>query len=349
MVQLQFDFNLVETKQPEQATEQAKKLKYIDRLRKSAESCLKQSENINTEVSGNWTYRRQNFADSAQRKKERLIKNATILNRIADMWSLNNCPAILQGIRTAGDLEAYYPAAVENNDGWYAQEYPKILSKALRVGLKSQDDNKIFKNAISELSEIKYTPEQIRDLQLKEELKKVHSMNIPGFFPTPDEVIDKMIDYACLDDEHFILEPSAGIGNILDRIKERGFKCTMEVVEQQWTLYQILKLKGYKGVCNSIFENNILERRYNRILMNPPFEKGQDIDHVLHCFNTYLAEGGRLISVMSASVLINNTKKFKDFRDFVEEQNGQYIELGQAFKESFNSTKVSTVLLILNK
>lgn len=60
--------------------------KIINRLRKSAQSLLNQSEKINTEVSGNWTHRRQSFADNARRKKDNLIKNATALNRLADLW-----------------------------------------------------------------------------------------------------------------------------------------------------------------------------------------------------------------------------------------------------------------------
>ncbi len=144
MVQLTFNFgDIINASNLEpQIKEQIQKhsyipiperLKYINQLRKSAESLLKQSENINTEISGNWTHRRQSFADSAQRKKDKLIKTATTLNRIADLWDDDNCPAILQGIRSAGDLEAHYPRAIENNDGWYKDEYPKILKKSILV------------------------------------------------------------------------------------------------------------------------------------------------------------------------------------------------------------------------
>lgn len=42
---------------------------YQEKLRKNAESLLAKAEKVNTEVSGNWTYRRQKFADVAQKRK----------------------------------------------------------------------------------------------------------------------------------------------------------------------------------------------------------------------------------------------------------------------------------------
>lgn len=327
------------------------KQKIIDKLRKNAESLIKRAEGINTEVSGNWTYRRQNFADSAYRKKTNLQKQATALNRLADLWEIDSCPEILKNVRGATDFEAYYPRPVEREDGWYKDEYPALLKRAQKHGLTCKEDSVLFRNEIAKLSEIVLTPEQEKAIKLKEALAKVHTYNIQGFFPTPDEVIDKMFDYADLKDSHFVLEPSAGIGSIIDRIIEHGFKCQIDAVEQQISLYEILCLKGYTASCADIIEDVELERseQFDRIIMNPPFEKGQDIDHVLHCYKNFLKEGGKLVSVMSAGVLSNSTKKYKDFREFVAQHGGEFIQLGQAFKTAFNSTGVSTIILILDK
>ena len=87
--------------------------KIIDKLRKSAQSLFNQSEKINTDVHGNWTHRRQSFADNARHKKDNLIKNATALNRLADLWENNECPEILKEVRSANDFDAYYPSPID--------------------------------------------------------------------------------------------------------------------------------------------------------------------------------------------------------------------------------------------
>lgn len=333
---------------PKKYFKQPDNSKIISSLRKSAESCIKQAEKINTEVSGNWTYRRQRFADNAQKKKDGLLKNATALNRLADLWETNDCPEILKGIRSVSDFDAYYPRQIEKDDEWFKEEHPKLLKKALKVGLKMQSDNEPFKEAIKQLQEIVLTPEQEQQIKLKEALKEVHKMNIPGFFPTPDDVIDKMIEYACIEDGTRILEPSAGIGNICDIISKRYPTCELTCCEQQYSLSAILKLKGYNVVSNDIFDM-VKIYEFNRILMNPPFEKGQDVDHVMHCFKKFLKYDGILVSIMSAGVLSNTNSKYVEFREFVAQNGGEFIQLGQAFKNAFNSTGTSVIILKLTK
>jgi protein-L-isoaspartate O-methyltransferase len=325
--------------------------KIIETLRKGAQSCINQSEKINTEVSGNWTHRRQRFADSAQHKKDSLIRRATALNRLAMLWETDDCPEILKGIRSPNDFETYYPKPPDDDcpiGGWYREEYPAKLKKALKIGLKGLDDNQIFKNAIQRLSEIVLTPEQQKERDLQEMLKKVHAMNIPGFFPTPDELIDQMIELAELDPSHSILEPSAGMGNILDRIKEHGHKGEMHAVERMHSLHEILLNKGYTSFCDDIMEL-VPGRIYDRIIMNPPFEKAQDIDHVTHCFNNFLKEGGILVSIMSAGTQTNTTKKHETFRELVDEH-GYFVSVSPgAFKNAFNSTGISVCIVVLKK
>ena len=92
---------------------------------------------------------------------------------------------------------------------------------------------------------------------------------------------------------------------------------------------------------------NINGNGYDYVIMNPPFEKKQDIDHVTHLFNNALARHGRLVSVMSAGVMHNSDKKTVAFREFVND-NGYFQELpAGSFKES--GTGINTVLCILDK
>ena len=331
--------------------------KIIASLRKSAESLNKQADKINTDVSGNWTYRRQKFADSANSKKDKLIKNAVALNRLADLWEVDKCPPILKGIRSANDFDAHYPAPLTDDipvgEG-YREVYPKELKKAEKMGLTCSEHNALFKEAIKELSVIHLTPEQEKQKKLDAALVEVRKMNIPGFFPTPDDVIERMLHLAYFAEKRgmMVLEPSAGIGNIADKIVEHDPTAILSLVERQHSLAEILTLKGYNSCsCADILEDPGLERdcQYDRILMNPPFEKGQDIEHVTHCFNNFLRPGGILVSVMSAGVMTNTTKKYQEFRELVAHNHGEFENNGQAFKDAFNSTGVNTVILKLIK
>ena len=80
--------------------------------------------------------------------------------------------------------------------------------------------------------------------------------------------------------------------------------------------------------------------------MNPPFENQKDIDHVNHAFSL-LKDGGKLISIMSASVKFRKNKKTKEFRELIDE-NGFIIDLPEkSFKDS--GTLVHTIMVVLNK
>ena len=88
------------------------------------------------------------------------------------------------------------------------------------------------------------------------------------------------------------------------------------------------------------------------VLMNPPFARSQDIDHVLHAFK-FLKPGGKLIAVMAPGWRFHDTKKAKAFRDFVEE-NGEQRDRGGTnygylpegtFKASGTNIKTTWVLL----
>ncbi len=52
--------------------------------------------------------------------------------------------------------------------------------------------------------------------------------------------------------------------------------------------------------------------------MNPPFENGQEIDHVRHAFSL-LAPGGRLVSVMSEGPFFRSDSKAIAFRAWLDE------------------------------
>ena len=162
-----------------------------------------------------------------------------------------------------------------------------------------------------------------------------------GYFPTPPPVVNELLSHADLDEGMKILEPSAGQGHILDFLKGYDVTCCELFHANQ----VILKEKGYEITCENFLEFEGFDY-FDRVIMNPPFELQQDIDHVNHAF-LMLKEGGKLISIMSNSIRFRNNKKSKKFRELVE-KNGYFVELPiNSFKES--GTSVHTVLVVLNK
>ena len=161
------------------------------------------------------------------------------------------------------------------------------------------------------------------------------------YFPTPANIVQLMLDYAALETDMKILEPSAGQGSILDFLSGYDVTCCELYSENQ----MILEKKGFNIAAANLLDFKEFER-YDRIIMNPPFKNQKDIDHVNHAY-LMLKEGGKLISIMSNSITFRNNKKSKEFRELVE-KNGYFVELPtDSFKES--GTSVRTVLVVLNK
>jgi predicted RNA methylase len=143
---------------------------------------------------------------------------------------------------------------------------------------------------------------------------------------------------------HTVLEPSAGCGNIGDALLPL-VGAGLDVIEINYSLQEILKLKGHNLVGSDFLE---CQRRYDRICMNPPFERGQDIDHVRHAYRL-LNPGGRLVSVMSEGTFFRRDRKATDFRTWLygRDMDGINIDAG-AFKES-GTNVAARVILINNK
>lgn len=187
--------------------------------------------------------------------------------------------------------------------------------------------------------------EKIRELEMQ-----VLSMKIPGFFPTPPELIERLIELADLDEDDSILEPSAGKGDILDAIRKKfeGVELDLSAIEIYSPLREILELKGYELIAGDFLQYNTGEK-FNKIIMNPPFEDGQDIDHVTHALSL-LTPGGRVVSVMGEGVFFRSFKKDQVFRDLLKEKNAYISEpIKDAFKKGFKSTGVNVRIVAINE
>lgn len=172
------------------------------------------------------------------------------------------------------------------------------------------------------------------------------------FFETPPAVANLMIDRAVIFGDqvsnmnNLVLEPSAGQGAIADMIRAYIPISRIHVIEVEPSNRAVLKEKGYKLVGKDFMKYRKKKPLYDRILMNPPFSRQQDIDHVLHAWK-FLKPGGVLVAVMSGGTDFRSNKKALAFQTLINEH-GHIEPLPQgSFEES--GTGVNTVLVTLEK
>ncbi len=185
---------------------------------------------------------------------------------------------------------------------------------------------------------------------VKEMERALVGCKIPGFFPTPRALIDEMLLEAEIQDEHEVLEPSAGKGDICDAIAEQHPEAQLDCMELHSSLRAILAAKGHNVVAQD-FTCNDQAKMYDRILANPPFENGQDIDHVQTMY-LMLKPGGRLVAIMGAGAFTCSTKHCSEFQQWFEQVNGTSRENPEGSfttNETFRHTGVNTRLVVINK
>lgn len=175
-----------------------------------------------------------------------------------------------------------------------------------------------------------------------------------GFFETPEEVAYRMIQL--INVWGLVLEPSAGLGAIAKVIDdESAFDCLVLVeknTKRANALHELETASGSIQVYNADFlgcnlETFDLEVGFNAIVANPPFEEGQDIDHLRHMYNL-LAPDGALVSVMSEGAFFRSDRKTTEFRRWFENVDGYSEKLPpNSFKDS--GTSVNARLVVLRK
>jgi hypothetical protein len=175
-------------------------------------------------------------------------------------------------------------------------------------------------------------------------------MKLPGFFPTPTPVVNRMLELAEIEGHHRVLEPSVGKGDLAAAIRETCPDAFLTVVEINRTLADVLIAKGFDPVFGDFLQFGT-GAVYDRVLMNPPFADGAEIDHVRHA-HELLAPAGRLVSVMSEGPFFRSDAKSTQFRTWLDEVRGTSEPLPSgafAGNEAFRQTAVRTRLVVINK
>lgn len=176
-----------------------------------------------------------------------------------------------------------------------------------------------------------------------------------GLFETPEPLARRLLSDASVYtpetwsgrsdyDRLRVLEPSAGRGRIAKPAAAAGHDVVC--VELQPDLAAELARAGLRTVQGDFMEATpAVLGTFDRVVMNPPFDRGRDCDHVRHAF-AFLKPGGVLVSVMSASVEFREDKRTADFRAFVEHFGGEFRDLPPgSFAESGTNANAVVVTI----
>jgi predicted RNA methylase len=285
--------------------------KHIDAKHQSANNMLAQPP----------TRKRLRDADGLRKQAIRLERIQSTLRRLAEMHENGSIVPELASLTTKGALES-----------------------AL---FTSAGDSAIYR-LYNSVSRDERSSERVLRL-----ISEAATMAIPGYFPTPEPLAERVVEMACIEPGNKVLEPSAGTGNLIDVILKHHQGVQVSYCELNCFLLDILRSK-YEGVNGVSFlgrdyfdlDRNRIENRFDRIIMNPPFESGQDIDHVLRAWNFLLAPKGILAAIVSAGVFSRKDKKAKSFREFLQSAKAlvQDVPTG-SFKSSGTGTETKIVLV----
>lgn len=165
-----------------------------------------------------------------------------------------------------------------------------------------------------------------------------------GQFDTPEDLAHHVVKMANIVPGMSVLEPSAGIGNLVDAIERAGGCVSAHEIDAK-------RLHACKDRCilaGGIRLTDFLTAKpepvFDRVVMNPPFAKQADIKHVMHAAKGFLKPGGRLVSIMSASVTFRTDSRTEDFRQFINDLGATHEKLPDgSFKES--GTMVNAVIV----
>lgn len=181
------------------------------------------------------------------------------------------------------------------------------------------------------------------------------------FYPTPSEVAGKLMAGVDWKIVKSVLEPSAGRGDLIEWAKrscqKRRFRHggrfssysvdidDIDCVEIDPNLQAMLTGKGYR-VVHDDFLTYHTRKRYDLILMNPPFAEG-DL-HLLHALEL-CENGGQIACILNAETILNpftNSRKalLKILRKY--DASIRYVERG--FSHAARRTNVDVALINVN-
>lgn len=178
------------------------------------------------------------------------------------------------------------------------------------------------------------------------------------FYPTPEALATRMVDMIDTSRVHFVLEPSAGKGDLVDKLKSKmrydgysnitdqhGSDVEIDCIEQDGNLRNLLKGAGKRLVFDDFLKFETF-KKYDLILMNPPFSEGDK--HLLKALEM-MKNGGQVVCLLNAETLKNPYSNIrKELTQKLAQLGAEIKYLDGAFTDAERVTNVEVALIYVD-
>ncbi len=172
------------------------------------------------------------------------------------------------------------------------------------------------------------------------------------FYPTPAPLIERMmskLDIAEYRGQKYfnksVLEPSAGMGDIVEYLDEKYSGVKIKAIEQDPRLQDVLRGKNIKVIDSDFLSYPALEQ-YDAIIMNPPFKDGHK--HLQKAID--IMYNGDVLCILNAETLKNPCSNGrKKLVKTLEALNADIEYIQHAFKDADRKTNVEIALIHVKK
>lgn len=172
------------------------------------------------------------------------------------------------------------------------------------------------------------------------------------FYPTPKSLINKMLNKIDFKLINSVLEPSGGKGDLIEAIKDKikysrysrtDINYDIDTIEIDENLQHILRGKGFRVVHNDFLTYSSY-KRYDAIIMNPPFSNGEK--HLLKALDMQELTGGQIVCLLNSETINNPySNSRKDLVNRLEKYNAEIEYIDNAFMDAERKTPVTVALI----
>lgn len=167
-----------------------------------------------------------------------------------------------------------------------------------------------------------------------------------SFYPTPEDLICKMVSKIHWGEANYILEPSAGAGHIIKQMRDSGSRhrrLDIHSIEIDDDLRNMLIGSGEK-VVGKDFLNYAGLIQFDTIIMNPPFSNGEA--HLLKAID--ILYSGQIVCLLNAETIRNpHTNQKLDLVSRLEDLGAEIEYIQNAFLDAERKTAVEVALITI--
>lgn len=171
--------------------------------------------------------------------------------------------------------------------------------------------------------------------------------NFEEFYPTPEVLLEKITEGCDWKRIHSVLEPEAGKGDIVSFLQKKAEENYMreydiDCIESEQELQMILKGKNMRVVFDDFLKFHSY-KRYDLILMNPPFSNGDA--HLLKALEMQ-KRGGNIICILNAETVRNPyTNRRKELVQKLQDVHADIQFMEHAFQDAERPTGVEIAVI----